>query len=334
MGVRRIVVSSIAVASLLAGGMSAPAAAVPGKPRVTLRVVTPFAAGHVLADTAYRFEDLVERRSHGRIQVEVATSVLNEQTIDPAMVPCAAADRVGDVLLTGGQPIQDYAPAYFFFNGPYVIRDYEHFRRVWASHLGKEARQLIAAKGNLTTLGTAYRGFRQFTANRPITGPADLSGLALRLPPVPDWVTVWSSLGTRPVQVPLPGIYDALRSGTAEASEGDLTQIRSLRLNEVQSHLSLTSHLVSFGMVAANTCFLNDLTPRNRALVRQAVRQATDWATGRIATDEEALLAELGQSMQIVTPDAAAVRAAARPAIDGLFATKWNVTTWDEVLSY
>ena len=37
--------------------------------------------------------------------------------------------------------------------------------------------------------------------------------------------------------LPLPGIYDALRSGTTEASEGDLTQIRSLRLNEVNAAL-------------------------------------------------------------------------------------------------
>jgi hypothetical protein len=38
--------------------------------------------------------------------------------------------------------------------------------------------------------------------------------------------------------------------------------------------------------------------------------------------------------MTVVTPDAAAIRAAAEPAINNLFATKWTVTTWAEVLGF
>ena len=36
----------------------------------------------------------------------------------------------------------------------------------------------------------------------------------------------------------------------------------------------------------------------------------------------------------VARPFAAAIREAARPAIENLFATKWTVTTWDEVLGY
>lgn len=311
--------------------LAAVAAPTDRKP-VTVRVATPFAAGHILADTALRFKELLEADTRGRLVVEVATSVLNEQTINPAMAPCDPAERVADIMLTGGQPIQDYAPAYFFFNGPYVIQDYAHFGRVWRSHLGDEARALIEERGNLVSMGTVYRGFRQFTSNRPINGPADLAGIKLRLPPVPDWVAVWSALGAVPVQVPLTGIYEALRTGVAEASEGDLTQISSLRLFEVQSHLTLTNHLVGFGLVAANACFIRDVPWPHK--VWRAMRAATEWGSRFMADREATLLTELAQAgMTVVTPDAAAIEAAARPAIDQLFATTWNVTTWDEVLS-
>jgi TRAP-type transport system periplasmic protein len=306
----------------------------PGHPRppVTVRVATPFAAGHILADTALKFKELLEADTRGRLAVEVATSVLNEQTINPAMAPCDPAERVADIVLTGGQPIQDYAPAYFFFNGPYVIRDYAHFQRVWRSHLGEEARALVRSGGNLVSLGTVYRGFRQFTANRAITGPADLAGIRLRLPPVPDWVAVWRALGAEPVEVPLTGIYEALRTGVAEASEGDLTQISSLRLFEVQSHLALTGHLVGFGLVAANACFLRDVPWPHK--VRRAMRAATEWGSRFMADREATLLTELAAAgMTVVTPDAAAIEAAAKPAIDQLFATRWSVTTWEEVLA-
>jgi len=302
---------------------------------ITIRVVTPFPVGHVLADTAFKFKQQVEFKSKGKILVNVATSVLTEQTIGAAMTSCNASDRVGDVLITGGQPIQDWAPQYFFFNGPYVIVDYDHFQRVWFSHLGDELRALLGQNGNQVSLGTVYRGFRQFTSNAPINGPANFVGLKLRLPAVPDWITVWSSLGVLPVQIPLGGIYEALRTGLADASEGDLTQILALKLYEVQSHLSLTNHLVGFGMATANACFMDGLGGGDRNTVVHEMQSATGWGTDQMIAREASLLSELqDRGMIAVTPDAAAIRAAAEPAINGLFATKWTVTTWAEVLSF
>lgn len=304
------------------------------RPPLVVRVATPFAAGHILADTAAELERVLEARTRGRVDVQVATSVLDEQAINPAMEPCEASERVADVLITGGQPLQDYAPAYFFFNGPYVIEDYAHFQRVYAGELGDEARDLIAANSNLVAFGTVYRGFRQFTSNTPIESPADFAGLKLRLPAVPDWIAVWTSLGVEAVQVPLTGIYDALATGVADASEGDLTQISSLELHEVQSHLSLTSHLVGFGMVLANECFLDGLSRRDARRLRRALDDAAEWGSEQMEAREAALLDSLAAAgMQVVTPDAAAIREAARPAIDQLFETVWTVTTWDEVLA-
>lgn len=324
-----------ACAGLFVGALtfSAEAAAKP-KPPLTVRVATPFAAGHILSDTALRFKEILEAKSHGKIVVEVASSVLNEQTINPQMTSCDATERVADIMLTGGQPLQDWAPEYFFFNGPYVIEDYAHFERVWDGSLGDEARVLINQNANLVSLGTVYRGFRQFTSNAPINGPADFVDLLLRLPPAPDWIAVWSSLGVQPVQISLNGIYEALASGTADASEGDLTQISSLSLFEVQSHLSLTNHLVGFGMVLANECFMTEIHNKYERKIERAMRKAVQWGTEQMQAREAATLAQLQQNgMTVVTPDSAAIRAAAEPAINQLFATKWSVTTWAEVLA-
>lgn len=300
---------------------------------IALRVVTPFASGHILADTAVKFKEELEQRAP-HITVSIQTGVLNEQNINPAFQACAPTERVGEVLLTGGQPIQDYAPAYFFFNGPYVIRDFKHLQEVWESKIGDQLVKLLAQQGNMVAFDPVYRGFRQFTANKPINTPADFQGLKLRLPPVPDWIAVWQSLGVAPVQVPLPGIYDALKSGAASASEGDLTQIKSLKLNEVQSHLVMTNHLVGFGMQLANGCFFNkELSKGDQSKVRLALKKAAQWGTRTIQEREATLLAELqAGGMTLVTPDAAAIRAAAEPAINTLFATKWTVTTWKKVL--
>lgn len=301
---------------------------------VSIRMITPFAQGHILADVATQFKIELEKTAP-QFRVDVTAGVLNEQSIDPAMQSCQQEGRAGDMMLTGAQPIQDYAPAYFFFNGPYVIRDYAHLLRVWHGPIGQAMTAQLERTGQLITFEPTYRGFRQFTANKPIQQPVAAQDLRLRLPPTPDWIAVWSSLGAKPVQVPLPGIYAALKTGAAEASEGDLTQILSLRLYEVQTHLTLTNHIAAFGMPMANACFWRSLSPDQQEAVRAAMLKATRWGTAQIQANETAMLDELRRKgMQVVKPDEAALRQAVAPAINQLFATQWTVTTWQDVLSY
>jgi TRAP-type transport system periplasmic protein len=161
--------------------------------------------------------------------------------------------------------------------------------------------------------------------------------LAKRFPSheaVPDWIAVGSSLDVVPVQVPLTGIYEALRTGAADAAEGDLTPISSLALHEVQSHLALTNHLVGFGMVLANQCFMDELPRSLSRKVRRALPGAAKWGSDPMAARESTALAALEATrMTVVVPDAEAIREAARTAIDALFAPRWTVTAWDEALS-
>ena len=64
---------------------------------------------------------------------------------------------------TGGQPLEISAPQYFFLNAPFVMKDFEHFMRVWQGPLGTQARELVEKNGNQTYLGIVYRGLRQTT---------------------------------------------------------------------------------------------------------------------------------------------------------------------------
>ncbi len=158
-------------------------------------------------------------------------------------------------------------------------------------------------------------------------------GLKLRLPVVQTWIAVWQSLGTQPVPVPLTELYQALKDGRAEASEGHLPQVVSFKLSEVQSHLSITNHLVAIGWVMMNGDSYKQLSSSDRSRVMSVMGKACEWATQKIKTGEGELLAQLeSQGMTVTAPDAAAIREKAKPAIAELFRTAWPVTTWEEVL--
>lgn len=298
------------------------------KEKTVIRMVTPFKTGHIIADASEAFKMLVEEETDGQITVELKEGYGSE-------ISCSkeCATGVVDMQWAGGQPIQDYAPEYFFFNAPFVIKDYNHFQRVWKSRLGKECRKLIEKKGNMVCLSTLYRGFRQTTANKLLINPNDFVGLHLRLPLVPDWVTVWEALGAAPIQFPLDQLYNVLKEKQAESSEGDLAQIASYNLHEVQTHLIMTNHLVAVGWATANKKFFDSLSNIEREIIIRNLEKAAEWATIKTKLDEGKYLNSLKTAgMIVVTPDVDAIRAKAEPAVNNLFKTKYPVTTWAEIL--
>src|SRR5512145_581527 len=222
--------------------------------KAVIRLASPFKPGHTLVETGNAFKRIVEKESGGRLTVEVQAGAGSEEEIN---VWCSQGKV--EMQATGGQPLEISAPQYFFLNAPFVMKDFEHFMRVWQGPLGKQARELVEKNGNQTYLGIVYRGLRQTTSKKPLYTPADFYQLKLRLPTVKTWIAVWKEVGTDPVPVPLPELYASLKGGKAQASEGDLPQIASFKLDEVQTHLTLTNHLVQTGGLLINKAFFERL---------------------------------------------------------------------------
>ncbi len=294
----------------------------------TIRIGSPFKPGSILVDAAEKFKELVEKGSGGRIEVQIDAGTKSEEAVNKM-------NRTGEIEMqsNGTMFLQDYAPPYNFFTGPYVMKDFEHYMRAWNSKLGQDARAQLE-RNDLKYLGTVYRGLRQMTTQKPVYTPADVYGMKLRLPNIPAWMAVWKAIGADPVGVPLPELYSSLKTGKAEASEGDLPQIQSFKLNEVQSHLIITNHLVQTGGILIHKPFFDKLSKADQDLVVKAGKEAEEWANNKIKTGEAAILVDLQRKgMQVVIPDADSLRAMARPAVDELFKTQWSVTTWAEVLA-
>jgi len=297
--------------------------------KTTIRWASPFKPGHTLVETGNQFKEILEKSSGGRLLVEVQAGVGSEEDIND----WCSQGKV-EMQATGGRPLEVSAPQYFFFNAPYVMKDFDHFMRVWQGSMGKQARELVEKNGNQKYLGIVYRGLRQTTSKKPLYTPADFYMLKLRLPTVKTWIAVWKEIGTDPVPIPLPDLYASLKDGKAQASEGDLPQIASFKLNEVQNYLTLTNHLVQTGGVLINKAFFDGLAKADQDLVVKAVAQATDWANEGIKKEERKLLIELQRKgMQVVVPDADSLREKGKPAVEQLFKTEWPVTTWAEVLA-
>jgi tripartite ATP-independent transporter DctP family solute receptor len=294
----------------------------------TIRIGSPFKSGSIVVDAAEKFKELVEKGSGGRIEVQIDAGTKTEIDINKM-------NRTGEIEMqsNGTNFLELYAPPYYFFTNPYVMKDFDHYMRVWDGKLGQQARAQLE-KNDLKYLGTIYRGLRQTTAKKPLYTPADAYNMKLRLPPIPSWMAVWKAIGADPVGVPLPELYSSLKTGKAEASEGDLPQIQSFKLDEVQSHLIITNHLVQTAGILINKPFFDKLSKADQDLIVTAGKEAEEWANNKIKTGEAAILVDLQRKgMQVVIPDAGSFRAKAKDAVEALFQKEWSVTTWAEVLA-
>jgi tripartite ATP-independent transporter DctP family solute receptor len=319
---------ALVLAFVLAGCAETMQTAAPGGGKTVIRIASPFKPGTILVDAAQKFKELVAQGSNGRIDVQIDAGTKSEEAINKA-------NRTGEIEMqsNGTMFLQDYAPPYYFFTGPYVMKDFEHYMRAWNGKLGQAARAQME-KNDLKYLATIYRGLRQMTAKKPIYTPADVYGLKLRLPNIPTWMAVWKAVDADPIGVPLPELYNSLKTGKAESSEGDLPQIAGFKLNEVQTHLIITNHLVQTGGMVIYKPFFDKLSRGDQDLIVKAAKEAEDWANNKIKSGEAAILVDLQRKgMQVVIPDAESFRVKAKAAVEALFQKEWNVTTWQEVLA-
>ena len=86
-------------------------------------------------------------------------------------------------------------------------------------------------------------GFHHITtSNRPIREADDFAGLRIRTPGGELAADFFRTLGAEPGMVPFSGMYEALKAKTFDGQSDPLGVVQSLRLDEVQSYLSLTGH--------------------------------------------------------------------------------------------
>jgi TRAP-type transport system periplasmic protein len=299
---------------------------------VEMTIGSAFEPGHINVEAAEMFAEEIEEESGGDFEVSV--------TPGGAM---GAEDEITSLVAEGGAeahaagtvPFDMYTPEYWFFGSPFVMEDYDHLRRVMDSDIMDDAEEQMLENGNQRPIGPQiYRGERHFTANDAIRTPDDLEGLALRLPELDPWVDIWNQVGADPTPVALDELYSALEQGTVDSSEGDAEQIASFNLHEVQSHVSLTAHLVETGNIYINETFFEGLDESHQDMILEIGEEVNEEAAEISLDREEDLLDELeDEGMEVVDDvDHDAFDDAAEDAVEQWFDEEW-VETWDEVLN-
>ena len=267
-----------------------------GATALALSAVAPAAAqdkivikfSHVVApDTpkgkgAAKFEELAEKYTNGAVDVEVyPNSQLYKDKEEMEALQLGAVQMLAPSLAKFG-PLG--VQAFEVFDLPYIFSDYDALHRVTKGEVGQMLFSKLEDKG---IKGLAYwdNGFKIMSANSPLHTPDDFLGLKMRIQSSKVLEAEMNALGAVPQVMAFSEVYQALQTGVVDGTENPPSNMYTQKMNEVQTHATVSNHGYLGYAVIVNKQFWDGLPAEVRAGLEQAMAESTDYANS-IAREE------------------------------------------------
>jgi tripartite ATP-independent transporter DctP family solute receptor len=270
---------------------------------------------------ANRIKNDLEKNSKG----EMVVKLLGPEVGGERDIQEGTSRNEFQIFQSGDMAVSTYGAKYAVTSAPFLFPGYDAVDKVYKGKLGQKLNEVLVKSGNLRILGLSRRGARLLTANKPIPSPVELKGLKLRVPEIPQWVTVWKEVGALPTPVAWPEVFTALQTGVVNGQENPIMQIYEAKLYEVQKYVMMTEHLSTYFHWLVNEKFYQGLSPANRKLVEDVVRSAADWGSTKQVEKAAELRAimENQYGVKFIEVDKPKFIQAARPAIDQIATQQW-----------
>ena len=278
-------------------------------PKMKLRL------GHVLDqkstrhEAASKFAELVAKKSDGAIVIELfpSSQLGNERDMLEGL-------QMGtiDAVITGDIVSNFYAPL-GLFSVPYMFNDLKHLRTVIYGEIGESIKAGLEKEG-IVALEFMERGPREITSNKPVNKVEDIQGLKIRVPEIPVIVESWKAMGANPTPMAFGEVYTALQQKTIDAQENPFVDIASAKLEEVQKFIALSDHMFGYAMLSISPDVWAKLSDAEKALFREAAREARDYQNGLLVkVDEELEKYFISKGITFTKPDKSGFIAKAKP---------------------
>jgi tripartite ATP-independent transporter DctP family solute receptor len=223
-----------------------------------------FEPGHSIFEISQELSNRLETETKGRVKVNlVPAGALG------GMDSNLEALSLGSIQLTIAG--ESYTSRYYEPMGisaaPYAFQSWDHFRKYVKSGVFNDFKNEFTKKTGSRIIGTFTSGFRNVSANKPIRNPSDMVGLKIRVPDAPLFTAMPRAVGASPTPISFAEVYLALQQKVVDAEENPLETIYNMKFHEVQSHISLTAHMMEPAHFVVSESFWNSLKEDERKLL-------------------------------------------------------------------
>lgn len=301
-----ILVLAMMIATLGACGNSEPAESegeVGTTPEYTWTASCSNTEEHPAVQGMYKFAELMEEKSGGRIHMDVFHSA--QLSSDRDSIEGMQMNTIQSSIMVTA-PLAGFTGVFLPFDLPFLLDGNEEARAVCDSEVGQDmlvALEEIGMKG----LGFMEYGMRNTTnSKRPIETPADLVGIKIRTMENSVHMDAFRAMGADPTPMAFGELFTALQQKTIDAQENPLSVITSSKFNECQTYLSMTEHLYSAAPLLVSKTAYDELPADLQAVVDEAGKEACEWQREYSSEMEEQMLNDLiAAGMEVNYPDKA-----------------------------
>lgn len=264
---------------------------------------------------AVKFQELVAERTDGKVSIEIFpnASLGDERTLLEGM-------QIGTVdmgVITNG-PVVNFVEEMAVFELPFLFASPQEAYDVLDGPIGQELLDKLS-EVNLKGLAYAERGFRNLTNSvRAVHSPEDIQGLRIRVMENPVYTDTFRELGANAVPMAWTEALTAMQQGTIDGQENPVNVIHSFKLNETQTHMTLSRHTYAPAIFVMGMGVWNRLPEEAQDLLVQAAREASAHERQINADMEAQQLADLRAAGVSIVEDAdiAAFQAAVAPVYE------------------
>jgi len=228
--------------------------------------------GYPTIEAIVRMGKKIEADTNGRISIQMYPSMQlggEKEMIEQAQVGALQISRVSVGAL--GPVVDDLN----VFNLPFIFRDEAHMRKVIDGPIGAELLDKVSASSaRLIALGWMDGGTRNVYSNKPITKPADLKGMKVRMMGNPIFVETMNAMGGNGVAMGYNELYSALQTHVVDGAENNPPSMLTANHYQVVKVYSLTGHLIIPEIFIFSKKTWDSLSPADQAMLKKHSREA------------------------------------------------------------
>jgi len=192
---------------------------------------------------ATKFAELVAEKTDGRINVKpyFGSALLQGAQLNAAQM---VARGVIDCAFESTINISPVVVEANIFHLPFFVNTFENLDKMKAGETGAAVFAALERVG-LQPLAWGENGFRQLTnSKRPITAPADLKGLRIRVVGNPLFMETFRQLGADPVNMNWGDAQTAFQQGVVEGQENPVGVLVPVQIWQYHQHVTMWNYLV------------------------------------------------------------------------------------------
>lgn len=281
---------------------------------ITLRLGHTGAPTHHYQTISELFAETVAERTNGEVVIEVYPS---DQL--GGQLEAVEGTMLGtqDIFLVSDTVLSNWVPDMGILNLPFLFSSLDDVHEVLEGPVGDQLEGKMEGTGAVV-IGWWMGGLRNITNNRqPITSPADLEGLKIRVPEGEVFVETFNALGANPVVISFGELYSALQLGTADAQENPPAHILTQKFYEVQAFTTRTAHIYLGSPLIMNEDRLSSLPAEHQQVLLDAASEMAAVHLQMVNELEDEQWAELERlGNQINDVDTTAFQEATAPVIE------------------